>query len=189
MSQNIIPNYSAPNPFSSIPLIGSGTPGDYTADDNILNSDAKINGQYLVDWMDTEYVYDSGLVTLPVTSGTGVVTVQKHQPIGFKIVRWEKVRLETPPFYPSADTDDANLILLHKNIQTCSPGVMTNMRSRIFAARGVYVYGLVEPVQDGDELPLGIMACEKLPESASFTTQEQIPNELSIPAANAIQLF
>src|ERR1700688_3464795 len=128
--------------------VGQNSPAQYTAPSNLLSSDATINGQYLVDYTTFEYPYVSGQIALPNTGEPGITVVTLHQPMGLKIVRFEKVRLETPPDYPQADNGDANAVLLWKNLQVFTPGVMTDMQSRIFAVRGIYVYALKTPVQD-----------------------------------------
>jgi hypothetical protein len=181
--------------------ISTGLPDLTTLQPEFLTKDAAYNGEYMIDSLSIDVRESYGKLPMPNTT-TGMTIVNVSAPHGFLVITFEKVRKENPPLYPLAVPSDTNRILLHRSLQSCAPGVMANMGTRVFAIRGIYVYALLAPYNDGDDLPLGVMSCEQQQSVSGYAAQKPMPVQASpavgstvglanpiIPGRNAVRMF
>ncbi len=108
----------------------------------------------------TDYQWYFGLIPGAIGAAEGDYTVpsvavmRAHKTVCFKVLRWVVARLGTKPVLPSWKTYNSNEVLIYKEVGGSLPGVLGDGQPT-WSMRGLYVYVLVQPPQEGDALTLG----------------------------------
>lgn len=119
---------------------------------------------YLVSSLVTRYIWYNGLIPLPVASAYTPVPQQSRQPAkivqlyapyGIKTISFVVIRRDKQPVVPSPDSLSNNDKLLYSDVIVEAPALDAGGQNHLYAARGVYVYALIQPVYPTDGLNEG----------------------------------
>ena len=166
---------------------------------DLFNQPEAAKGPYDKYEISSKYVWDSGLLDLPVAYFTGsqqnvaqpgysqplnhrlpASQIPVSAPLGYRVVTFDVARWGAPVTMPSPLPANANEVLLYAEVEPYGPILQPDGRTFYQQARGRYVFALVQPLFPTTDNLLGTATAASTDTfQTNVTTPAQFNTDLS----------